>query len=103
LKNGIVSGPAFGRRLAHGTAEYQRPLLTTPGGSIAGAGFADVGVAWRRMGDEARGPVHADVGAGIRLALRGKGGVIRIDVARGLRDREMVLSTGWLAPWPGRS
>ena len=102
LTSGVVTGPAFGRRLAHGTVEYQRPLLTTPGGSIAWAGFADIGVAWQRMGVEARGPAHTDVGAGIRLALRGKGGVIRIDVARGLRDREMVLSTGWQAPWPGR-
>jgi hypothetical protein len=102
LKNGIVSGPAFGRRLLHGTAEYQRPLVTTPGGSLALAGFADIGSAWHRMGGEARGPTHTDVGAGIRLALRGKGGVIRIDVARGLRDREVVVSTGWHAPWPGR-
>ena len=102
LTSGVVTGPAFGRRLAHGTAEYQRPLLTTPGGSIAWAGFADIGVAWQRMGVEGRGPAHTDVGAGIRLALRGKGGVIRIDVARGLRDRQMVLSTGWQAPWPGR-
>ncbi len=102
VKSGIVSGPAFGRRLAHATAEYQRPLLTTPGGSIAWAGFADIGSAWRRMGVEDRGPTHTDVGAGIRLALRGKGGVIRIDVARGLQDRQVVLSTGWQAPWPGR-
>ena len=102
VKDGIVSGPVFGRRLAHGTVEYQRPLLTTVGGSVAWAAFADVGTAWSRMNVEARGPIHTDVGAGIRLALRGKGGALRIDVARGIRDRQVVLSTGWQAPWPGR-
>jgi hypothetical protein len=102
LTHGIVSGPAFGRQLAQGTAEYGRPMLTTPAGNLAWAAFTDIAAAWHRMGVDARGPMHTDVGAGIRLALRGKGGVIRIDAARGLRDRQMVLSTGWQAPWPGR-
>lgn len=102
LNRGIVSGPVFGRQLAHGTAEYQRPLLTTPGGSLAWAGFTDMGVAWQRTTDQTRGPTQVDLGTGLRLVLPGKGGVIRIDVARGLRDRNVVLSTGWHAPWPGR-
>jgi len=102
LTSGVISSPVFGRRLAHGTAEYQRRLLTTPIGSVAAAGFADLGTAWKRMGIEARGSTHTDIGAGIRLALRGHGGVLRVDVARGLRDRRVVLSTGWQAPWPSR-
>ena len=32
LDAGVVSGPVFGRRLAHGTVEYQHPLLT--GGTL---------------------------------------------------------------------
>ena len=102
LTSGVISSPAFGRRLAHGTAEYQRRLLTTPVGSLAAAGFADIGTAWQQMGVTPHGPTHTDVGGGIRLALRGQGGVIRVDVARGLRDRHVVLSTGWQAPWPSR-
>lgn len=102
LASGVISSPVFGRRLAHASAEYQRRLLTMPGGSLAAAGFADIGTAWQPMGGEPRGPMHTDVGAGIRLALRGHGGVIRVDVARGLRDGRVVLSTGWHAPWPGR-
>ena len=102
LTSGVISSPVFGRRLAHGTAEYQRRLLTTPIGSLAAAGFADIGTAWKPIGVEARGPTHTDVGAGIRMALRGHGGVLRVDVARGLRDRRVVLSTGWQAPWPSR-
>jgi hypothetical protein len=45
---------------------------------------------------------HADAGAGLRVALPGNGGTARIDVARGLRDRRVVLSAGWQPPWPGR-
>jgi len=102
LDAGVVSGPAFGRRLAHGTVEYQHPLLSAPVGAIRLAAFADTASAWRRIGDEDRGPWHADVGAGIRLALPGNGGTVRVDVARGLRDRHVALSAGWQAPWPGR-
>ena len=102
LSNGVIGGPVFGRRLAHGSAEYQRRLITSPFGSLAAAGFADIGTAWRQMRGELREPTHTDIGGGIRLALRGHGGVIRVDVARGLRDGRVVLSTGWQAPWPGR-
>jgi len=102
LDAGVVSGPAFGRRLAHGTVEYQRPLLSAPVGAIRLAAFADTASAWRRIGDEDRGPWHTDVGTGIRLALPGNGGTIRVDVARGLQDRRVALSAGWQAPWPGR-
>lgn len=102
LDGGVIGGPVFGRRLAHGTVEYQRALLTTPAGSIRVAVFADTARAWRRIGEERRSALHADVGAGVRVALPGNGGTARVDVARGLRDGRVVLSAGWQAPWPGR-
>jgi len=102
LDAGVVSGPVFGRRLAHATVEYQHPLLAVQGGAIRLAAFADTARAWRRIGDESRSPWHTDVGAGIRIVLPGNGGTMRVDVARGLRDRRAVLSAGWQAPWPGR-
>lgn len=102
LDAGVVSGPVFGRRLVHGTVEYQHPLLTAQGAAIRLAAFADTARAWRRIGDEDRSPLHTDVGAGIRIALPGKVGTMRVDVARGLRDRRVVLSAGRQAPWPGR-
>jgi outer membrane translocation and assembly module TamA len=37
---------------------------------------------------------HVDVGVGLRVAVPGAG-VLRADVARGLRDGEMALSFGW--------
>ncbi|MFA5909955.1 MAG: C39 family peptidase [Vicinamibacterales bacterium] len=103
LDAGVVTGPAFGRRLAHGTVEYQHPLLATPAGSIRLAAFADTAKPWRQAGLVERGSWHADVGAGLRLALPGGAGTLRVDVARGLQDRRTVLSAGWQAPWPGRS
>jgi len=102
LDAGVVSGPVFGRQLVHGTVEYQHPLLTAQGGAIRLAAFADTARAWHRIGNEEPSPLHTDVGAGMRIALPGKGGTIRVDVARGLRDRRVVLSAGWQAPWPGR-
>ena len=102
LDAGVVSGPVFGRRLAHGTVEYQHPLLTAPAGTIRLAAFADTARAWRRIGGDGREPWHVDVGAGIRIALPGNGGTLRADIARGLRDRRLALSAGWHAPWPGR-
>lgn len=102
LTNGIVTGAAFGRRLGHASVEYRRPLRTTPAGTVAWAGFTDIAGAWRGMNADVDGRLHTDVGAGIRMVLPGKGGVIRIDVARGLRDGDVAFSTGWHAPWPGR-
>jgi hypothetical protein len=102
LDDGIVDGAVFGRWLSQGTVEYQHPLLGGPGGTIRIAVFVDAARAWRPIGDGGPSPLHADVGAGVRLALPGGGGTARVDVARGLRDGRVVLSAGWQAPWPGR-
>lgn len=102
LDHGILGGPVFGRRLAHGTVEYQHPIVAALKGALRLAGFADTARAWNRTGDDLRPSWHTDVGAGIRIVLPGSAGTTRIDVARGLRDGRVVLSAGWQAPWPGR-
>jgi hypothetical protein len=102
LDAGVVTGPVFGRRLVHGTIEYAHPLLATPIGAIQLGLFADTARAWRRSPNDDRRSWHADVGAGLRIALPGDGGTTRVDVARGLRDGRVVLSAGWHPPWPGR-
>lgn len=102
LDDGIVTGPAFGRRLAHATIEYQRPILAARWGAFRLAAFADTATAWSRVGDDGGSVSHADIGAGVRVALAGNGGAFRADVARGLRDGRVVVSSGWQAPWPGR-
>jgi predicted double-glycine peptidase len=102
LHAGVLDGPVFGRRLAHGTAEYQHPLLAVPTGAIRLAAFIDSARAWMRTGGDVRPSWHADVGVGVRIALPGSGGTTRVDAARGLRDGRVVLSAGWQSPWPGR-
>lgn len=102
LRDGVVSGPAFGRRLAYSTVEYQHPLPSAPAGVVRMALFADTARAWGRPGAEHTTPWHVDVGAGVRVALAGRGGMLRADVARGLRDGRVVVSAGWLPPWPSR-
>jgi len=102
LDAGVVRGPVFGRRVAHGTVEYQRPLAAAQGGAMRIAAFADTARAWRRLGDDDRPVWHTDVGVGIRAVLPGNGGTLRADMAAGLRDGRVTLSTGWQAPWPSR-
>jgi len=101
LDHGVIDGPTFGRRLLHGTVEYQHPLPAPAGVALRLAAFADTASAWRRMA-ESEPRVHADIGAGLRLGLPGTAGTVRADVARGIRDGRVVLSAGWQSPWPGR-
>jgi hypothetical protein len=102
LDDGVVTGPVFGRQLAHGTVEYHHPLRSLMGAALSVAAFADTAIARRRLRDDGRSAIHTDVGAGIRLALPGTAGTLRADLARGLRDKRVVFSAGWTPPWPGR-
>ncbi|HUU35897.1 MAG TPA: C39 family peptidase [Vicinamibacterales bacterium] len=102
LHAGVVGGSAFGRRLAHTTVEYQHPLPKLPAGVIRIAAFADTARAWARPSAAPGRSWQTDVGAGVRVALPGRGGMLRVDVARGLRDGGVIVSAGWLPPWPGR-
>ena len=95
LDDGVIRAAVFGRSLAHGGVEARRwytagrrPLR------VAVAGFVDVANA---AGGIASSDVrlHADVGAGLRISLPGTG-VLRLDLARGLRDGNTVLSIGWI-------
>ena len=94
LDDGIVAGNTFGRRLSHAGAEWRRwfkpGLRLVP---IAPAVFIDVAHAAKRLrpGDA----WQADAGAGLRVAILGSG-VLRLDVATGLRDRRTVASVGWI-------
>ncbi len=102
LRDGVIEGPVFGRRVAHGSAEYQHPLHAGLWGRFRLAGFADAAKAWRRLDSSDASPIHVDVGGGLRVAAPGVGGTVRIDVARGLRDGRVVFSAGWVPEWPGR-
>ena len=93
LDDGVVRG-VFGRRLADAGLEWRywmAPVFRTV--RLAPAVFLDAARAFRtpQYGD-AR--FHSDLGAGLRLAIPAAG-VLRVDLARGLRDGEMAVSVGW--------
>ena len=101
LDDGVIQGPAFGRRLAYGSLEYHRPVWIRLWKLGFGA-FVDTARAWDR--DEPRGAMrlHVDAGVGVRLSVPGIRGSARIDLARGVRDGRLALSAAWQSPWPGR-
>lgn len=96
--DGIVRDDILGRRLVHGGAEYERPVLKHSMVQVGVAGFVDLArVSLRRMGDSS--PLHADIGAGVRLSGPRSLGQLRIDLAHGLRDGRTALSAGLVTAW----
>jgi hypothetical protein len=91
VEDGRMVVDRIGRTIVHGGAEvqYWQPLSQF---QVAPAVFVDLVHLERRAVPGTRGDV--DVGAGVRLAGFG-GGVVRLDVARGLRDGHMRVSAGF--------
>lgn len=101
LDEGVISGSAFGRRLAYGSAEYQHPLRSDVW-SLRLAAFVDAARAWDRGQQHRASLLHVDAGFGLRASVPGVPGTARVDLARGVRDGALVLSAGWQSPWPRR-
>ena len=98
LSEGVVDltgASTFGRTLTFGSAELQRWLERPSVVRLGIAGFADVARASRQAAAGAT-PMQADLGAGLRLKIPGTPGVLRADVAHGLRDGANALTFGWL-------
>lgn len=98
LADGVVDltgSSAFGRTLAFGSAEAQRWLERPSLVRLGLAAFADVARASRQAA-AGRTPVQVDLGAGLRIKIPGTPGVLRADVAHGLRDGARALTFGWL-------
>jgi hypothetical protein len=94
LDDGVIRGGVFGRRIVSGSGEVQRWLK--PGKwpvRMAPAAFVDVARATRGLGSTAD-RAQIDTGAGLRVSLPGMG-VLRVDVAHGLRDGRTAVSLGW--------
>ncbi len=94
LSDGVVTGPAFGRTLTYGNTEVQRWLERGAVVRFGVAGFADVARATRVFGDEDP-RAQLDVGIGLRLRVPGARGVIRADLAAGVRDGAHAVTVGW--------
>jgi outer membrane translocation and assembly module TamA len=81
-----------------GSLESERPLGSLLTGGLSIAGFVDVARAWGRLGGLDPSRLYVDAGVGVRV--RGPGGVVRLDVARGLRGGGTVFSASWGGAWP---
>ncbi len=100
LSDGVIRAEGLGRVLVHGTMEYQRAVMTRPVGRLSVAAFADLARRGRTLSGTPA-PVDLDIGAGLRAFISGAPGALRVDVARGTRDGNLVLTAAWQAAWPG--
>jgi hypothetical protein len=99
LHDGTIRASGLGRVLAHSTVELQRDLAGLPLARLRWAIFVDAAKQSRML---AGAPVaHIDAGAGLRAELPGAPGTFRVDLARGIRDGNVVLSAVWQPSWPG--
>jgi predicted double-glycine peptidase len=98
LHDGTIRSSDVSRVLAHGTLERQQLLSMRPPAPLLWAVFVDV---VKRAAAEGAGKTHVDVGTGLRIDLPGTASMLRLDIARGLRDGRMALSMGWQTTWPG--
>jgi hypothetical protein len=98
LSDGIITGDAFGRRLAFANGEVQQWMQPSKWPvHIAPAAFIDLARASRGISsNDSR--LQVDGGVGVRIALPGAG-AMRIDFAHGLRDGRNALSAGWTSNW----
>jgi hypothetical protein len=90
ITDGQIRVSQIGRQILHASGEAQRWWQGKAGMRFGAAAFIDVARVHRRAEPLARN--DADLGIGARLAVPGVSGVVRIDVAKGLRDGATALS-----------
>ena len=97
LDDGVVDltrSAVFGRTLAYGNAEALRWLARPSLLRVGLAGFVDAAQASRTVAPGE--PIQIDFGAGLRVNVPGAAGVLRVDLAHGIRDGATALTVGWL-------
>jgi hypothetical protein len=100
LENGVITGPAFGRRLLHASVEVEVNLGALGPVRLGVAGLLDWARATERLSSHEGDPALADIGGGLRLRLPGSLPALRLDAATGLQDGGLTLSAGWELAWP---
>jgi hypothetical protein len=93
LRDGHLDVERLGRRVAHGGLEVQQ-WRRGPGPLALGiAGFLDTARTGRRFTGNSES--DADAGVGLRVGIPGRRGLLRVDIAHGLRDGRNALSIAW--------
>ena len=99
VNSGVITGPVFGRGLAHASLEYARPVKHMKSADLSIAGFVDAAQAWHRLNGFDTSPLYVDAGVGLRVRTPGPNGAIRLDVAHGLRGGGTTFSASWGGAW----
>jgi hypothetical protein len=98
LRDGVIEGSAFGRRLFRAGLEAQVSIASIGPLGVRGAAFVDsVRVAARAASPPS---TFVDLGAGLRIQLPWKGSALRVDVATPWDRLSPRLSGGWQRRWP---
>ena len=90
ISDGELRVEQIGRQISYTSGEVQRWWRGRTRSQVGAAAFVDVAQVDRRVAPDARTDV--DVGIGARIALPGLSGMLRVDVAKGLRDGSTALS-----------
>ena len=90
IDDGRLRVERLGRSLAHASGEFQEWRSVGSVLHVAGAAFIDQAWTGRRFAGDAIADV--DAGVGIRLAAPLLPGVLRVDLAKGLRDGNTAVS-----------
>jgi hypothetical protein len=102
LHDGVIDGPAFGRRVQSATLELQRWFKQPELPRLAVAVFADAAHASGRLDAATGRPFQLDVGSGVRFRVPGSDRTIRVDYAHGVRDRRAQAISATLESSPTR-
>ena len=87
LEHGAIRASELQRVLPNASIEYRRRVASRPALQLGWAAFVD---ATNR---------HVDSGLGLRFKLPASPSVLRIDIARGVRDGATALSASWQSAW----
>jgi predicted double-glycine peptidase len=87
LDDGAIRASELQRVLPNASLEYQRRVASRPVLQVGWAAFVD---ATNR---------HVDTGLGLRFKLPASPSLLRIDIARGVRDGATALSASWQSAW----
>ena len=100
LDDGIIDATGasvFGRSLAGVSAEAVRWLPRPAAMRLGLAGFLDAARAWRQvMPEPTDTPTQYDIGLGLRMRIPGVSGLLRMDMAHGLRDGANAFTVGFI-------
>jgi uncharacterized protein YvpB len=90
ISDGEIRAERIGRHVFYTSGEAQRWWVAKAQVRVGAAAFVDAAKTDRRIGPRAQTDV--DLGIGARLSIPGVSGVLRVDVAKGLRDGATALS-----------